>query len=65
MTKMLVAALALSVLGYLAYRTMYGNRPVDSVEAPTERLQNARDASKRIEQKDQQHVEDVEKKTAE
>ena len=66
MTKLLIAVVALSVLGFLAYRTLYARSvTADTVEAPTQQLENVRGAAKRIEQNDQQHVDDVDKKTAE
>ncbi len=66
MTKMLVAVVALSVLGYLAYRTLYGSSAVASdPEVPTQRLENVKNKAKDIETNDQQHVDDIEKKMQE
>jgi hypothetical protein len=63
MTKMLIAVLSLSVLGYLAYRTLYGRAAAVDAEAPTERLQNVKEAAEDIEEKGRQRVEEIDQKT--
>jgi hypothetical protein len=67
MSRILIAVVAFSVLGYLAYRAMYGYQatPAADVQAPTDRLQNVREAAKRIEAQDKKQVEDIEQKTQE
>jgi hypothetical protein len=65
MSRILVAVVALCVLGYLAYRTLYGRAASVGDEAPTQQLQNVREKAKEIEVNDQQHVDDVEKRTQE
>ncbi len=65
MTRLLVAALSLSALGYLAYRTLYGRAPTADAEAPTQQLQNVRESAKKVEANDQQRVEDIDKQTQE
>ncbi|MBK7857597.1 MAG: hypothetical protein IPJ65_03005 [Archangiaceae bacterium] len=65
MSRILVAVLAFSVLGYLAYRTMYGSRPPEAVEAPTDRLQDAKKAANRIEKQGEQRVDDLDQKARE
>lgn len=67
MTKMLVAVIALSVLGFLAYRAMYGRgtQTVDGEEVPTQRLQNVQDKAKQMEKRDEDRAADIDKKTQE
>lgn len=66
MSRLLIAVIALSVLGFLAYRTLYGRSAVSSdPEAPTQQLENVRTKAKEIEANDQQHVDDIEKRTQE
>jgi hypothetical protein len=63
MTKLLIAVLSLSALGYLAYRTMYGRAAAPSDESPKQQLENVRGAAKNIEQNDEQRLQDIDKKT--
>lgn len=50
MSRLLIAVIALSVLGFLAYRTLYGRSAVSSdPEAPTQQLENVRTKAKEIE----------------
>ncbi|MBL8957930.1 MAG: hypothetical protein JNK82_44555 [Myxococcaceae bacterium] len=65
MTRMLIAVLSLSVLGYLAYRTLYGRQAVVGGEEPQQQLQNVRDVAKGLEEKGEQRVDDIDKKTQE
>ncbi len=68
MSRILIAVIALSVLGFLAYRTLYGRSAVSSSsepEAPTQQLENVRAKAKEIEANDQQHVDDIEKRMQE
>ena len=65
MSRMLIAVLALSALGYLAYRTLYGRAAAVGDQAPAQQLQNVREKAKEIEVNDQQHVDDVDRKTQE
>ena len=64
MTRMLIAVLALSAMGYLAYRAMYASSSPGSLEgeAPKQRLENVQKAANSAEQKDQQRADDVEQK---
>ena len=63
MSRLLIAVIALSVLGYLAFRTLYGrNASVDAdPQAPTEQLQDLRKKAKEIEVKEQRRVDDAER----
>lgn len=66
MAKLLVAAVAISTLGYMAYVAMYKTK-VASVEdrvahAPKRQLDNVREAAKGIEANDQQRMDDLQKK---
>lgn len=64
MGKLLVAVITLGALGFLAYKTMYGSLPGSApVDAPKERLDNVREAAKRIETNDQQRADDTLKAT--
>ena len=63
MTKMLIAVLSLSVLGYLAYRTLYGRAAAVSDESPKQQLENVREKAKAIENNDEQRLQDIDKKT--
>jgi hypothetical protein len=65
MSRLLIAVLSLSVLGYLAYRSLYGRAAVESPQVPTERLQNVKDAAKRIEAQGEQRVKDIDTKSPE
>jgi hypothetical protein len=67
MGKILSTVLALAILGYLGYRTMYGRTAMNPEgEAPKQRLENAQNAANRIEQQQQQRAEqDLEKSKAE
>lgn len=67
MAKLLVAVVALSTLGYLAYFAMYKTK-LASVEdrvahAPKRQLENVREKAREIERNDEQHLRDIEKKT--
>ena len=67
MAKLLVAVVALSPLGYLAYFAMYKTK-VESAEdrvahAPKRQLDNVREKAREIERNDEQKVRDLEKKT--
>ncbi len=60
MAKLLVAAVAISTLGYMAYVAMYKTK-VDNVEdrvahAPKRQLDNVREAAKGFEAADQQRM---------
>mgnify|MGYP001599689621 CR=1 FL=1 len=66
MAKLLVAVVAISTLGYMAYVAMYKTK-VENVEdrvahAPKRQLENVREATKKIEANDQQRMDDIEKK---
>ena len=66
MAKLLVAVVAISTLGYLAYAALYKTK-VENVEdrvahAPKRQLENVREAGKRIEANDQQRLDEIEKK---
>ena len=66
MAKLLVAAVAISTLGYMAYVAMYKTK-VANVEdrvahAPKRQLDNVREAAKGFEQKDQANMDAIEKK---
>lgn len=66
MGKILSLVLGLSVLGFLAYRTMYGRQPVGGDEAqgtPKERLENVREAARNIEAKDDARLKEIEQRT--
>jgi hypothetical protein len=65
MSRILIAVISLSVLGYLAYRTLYGRAPAADPEVPTERLQHVKEAAHRFEQQGQQKAEDIDKATSE
>jgi hypothetical protein len=66
MGKILSTVLALAVLGYLGYRTMYGQtRANPDAATPKERLENVQNAANRIEQEQQQRAQqDLEKANA-
>ncbi len=67
MTKLLIAALSLSAMGYLAYRTMYGQAAVvdeSGVSAPKQRLENVQNAARRIEGQQDQRAADADKAAA-
>lgn len=66
MAKLLVAAVAISTLGYMAYVAMYKTK-VENVEdrvahAPKRQLDNVREAAKGFEAADQQRMDDLQKK---
>lgn len=66
MAKLLVAVIAISTLGYMAYVAMYKTK-VENVEdrvahAPKRQLDNVREAARGIEQADQQRMDDIQKK---
>ena len=66
MTRLLVAVVALSTLGYLGYRAMYKTK-VDALEdraahAPKRQLDNVREKARELELKSQQNMDAVEKK---
>ena len=62
MIRMLLAVIALTVVGLLAYRGMYGRYPgVSADQLPPQRLQNAREAAKRIEGLEQKRADDADK----
>lgn len=66
MAKLLVAVVAISTLGYMAYVAMYKTK-VENVEdrvahAPKRQLDNVREAAKGIEANDQARMDDIQKK---
>lgn len=66
MAKLLVAVVALSTLGYLAYAAMYKTK-LESAEdrvahAPKRQLDNVREKAKNIEADSEQRAREVEKK---
>lgn len=63
MGRILSVVLAIAVLGGIAWKVLYGSqgRTADPAR-PTQQLENVREAAKRIETNDQQHVDDIEKK---
>ena len=74
MSKLVVGALALSAVGYLAYRAMYSyhdNAKADmaqdmaerSASAPKQQLDNVRAKARDIEAKDQQYTDKVQEET--
>lgn len=65
MSRLLVAVIALSVLGYLAYRTLYGRAAAVSDEAPTQRLEHVKSKVKDVEVKEQERADELEKKLQE
>jgi hypothetical protein len=69
MAKLLVAIVAFSTLGYLAYWAMYKTK-VESAEdrvahAPKRQLDNVRTKANELEAGDEQRLREMEKKTAE
>lgn len=66
MGRALMVVLALSVLGGIAWKVMYGTSPVtvgtEGSSQPKQQLDNVRGAAKRIETNDQQAVDDISKK---
>ena len=58
---------AIGIVGYLGYRSMYGRAAVPSqgVSAPKQRLENVQNAANRIEAQQQQAAEETLKKSAE
>ena len=62
MGRLLTAVIALGVLGYLAYYTMYHRGPGGSAETPHQQLENVRNKAKEIEANDKKYVEGVEKR---
>ncbi len=62
MGRLLTAVIALGVLGYLAYYTLYGRDP-SGRSAPKQQLENVREKAKEIEANDKKYVEDLEKRT--
>ena len=66
LSRILIAALALSFLGYLGYRAMYGDTAsLGNPEQSGQSLQKMREKAKELEAKGQQHVQDVDDKTKE
>jgi hypothetical protein len=63
MSRLLIAVLSLSVLGYLAYRAMYARSAAEGAETPQQRLQNVKDSAQHIEQQGEQRVDDIDKST--
>jgi len=66
MARLLVAMIALSALGYLAYATMYKTK-VEAVEdrvahAPKRQLDNVREKAKQFEVQDEEHFKQLEQK---
>lgn len=66
MGKLLSLILGIAVLAYVGYRSMYGHT-AGSVEdaTPKERLDNVKNAAKRIEANDEKRVNEVFEKTSE
>jgi hypothetical protein len=65
-TRILIAALSLSVLGYLGYRAMYGDSAnLKNPELSGQSLQEMRAKAKELEEKGRQHVQEVDDKTKE
>ena len=62
MGRLLTAVIALGVLGYLAYYTLYGRNP-EGRSAPKQQLENVREKARNIEANDQKYIEDLEKRT--
>lgn len=66
MSRILLAVIGLSVLGYLGYRTMYGTKRQTLEEreasAPKKQLDNVRGAANRIEANDKAYADDLDKK---
>ena len=65
MSRVLIAVIAISVLGYLAFRTLYGRNASVEPEAPTQQLENVKKKANDIEVKEQQRVDDAEKRMQE
>src|SRR5437868_3975452 len=69
MSRIVLAAIAFAVLGYLGYHAMYGAKTVtleDQVaHAPKRQLDNVRVKAKAMEAQDQKAVDDIAAKTAE
>jgi hypothetical protein len=68
MAKLLVALIALSTLGFLAYHAMYStqvNATGDDVaHAPKRQLDNVREKAHQIEANDQKYVDELQKKSS-
>lgn len=67
MAKLLVAVVALSTLGYLAYSALYKTK-LESAEdrvahAPKRQLDNVRDRAKELELQSEQKARELERKT--
>ncbi|MFT3840158.1 MAG: hypothetical protein QM723_24430 [Myxococcaceae bacterium] len=62
MGRLLTAVIALGVLGYMAYYTMYVRNAQGVPETPKQRLDNVREKAKNIEENDKKYVETVEKR---
>jgi len=62
MGRLLTAVIALGVLGYLAYYTLYHRGP-SGHETPKQQLENVREKAKDIEANDKKYVDDLEKRT--
>ena len=62
MGRLLTAVIALGVLGYMAYYTMYVRNAQGVPESPKQRLDNVREKAKEIEANDKKYVEGVEKR---
>lgn len=64
MAKLLTLVLGMAVLSYVGYRAMYGRTAVDRA-TPKERLDNVKEATKRIEANDEKRLDETFQKTAE
>jgi len=62
MGRILTVVLAIAVLGGIAWKVLYGSQRTADPARPTQQLENVREAAKRIETNDQQHLDDLEKK---
>lgn len=70
MGRLLLAVVSLAVIGFLAYKTMYGSMPGATDPgvvggAPKRTLENVREKAKVIEQQDEQRAQDALKQTEE
>ncbi len=69
MGRILAVVFGLGLMGFLAYRAMYGGAESAAAASgpsePKQRLENVQKAANRIEKADQQRLDDVEAKTKE
>lgn len=65
MGRLVMFVIAIGIVGYLGYRSMYGRAPTaQGVSAPKQQLDNVNGAAKRIEAQQQKAAEEALKKGA-